>query len=152
MTVLFMVTVNNPLLLTQIDNTALFTTIQTPVPVSASVRDYVAGIPDLLRNDQINSLNAYDLSTLFVSIYPVNPALDKLGLDLFPQEGEGSLLYQNGSEDDDDNYKRAVHSGYLDPDVQVLYDANRPLVFYELSCSGCTLFLSKENGKVRISY
>lgn len=152
MTINFTVTLNNPLLITQIDNTAFFTTIQTPVPVFASVTDYVSGIPDLLRNDQINSLSSYDLSTIFVNVYPVNPALDKLGVDLFPQEGEGILLFQNGSEDDDDNYKRAVPNIYLDPDNQVLNDANRPLVFYELSCSGCILSLSKENGKVRLTY
>jgi len=80
--------------------------------------------------------------------------LDKFGPvpDGICHEGEGNLLYQNGSEDDDDFYAYHINSPYIDPDENVLTDNSRPLVFYQLDCQNCIIFLTKENGKIKITY
>jgi len=110
-------------------------------------------IPNLLRNDITTSLSSYNPSQIFVN-YPNDPSLDKFGPvpDGICHEGEGNLLYQNGSEDDDDFYAYHINSPYIDPDENVLTDNSRPLVFYQLDCQNCIIFLTKENGKIKITY
>lgn len=154
MVVTYQVTINTPLPpgTTDITNTATFTSAQVS-STSSSVTDYISGLPDVLRNDQTTTLASYNPSSIFVHMYPVRPAMDQWGPDAYPQEGEGALMAGNGSSDDDDFYKRAITNLWLDPDATVLTDSARPLVFYEVTCNGCTILLSKDpSGKIKITY
>lgn len=154
MVVTYQVTINTPLPpgTTDITNTATFTSTQVS-STSSSVTDYISGLPDVLRNDQTTTLASYNPSSIFVHMYPVRPAMDQWGPDAYPQEGEGALMAGNGSSDDDDFYKRAITNLWLDPDATVLTDSARPLVFYEVTCNGCTILLSKDpSGKIKITY
>jgi len=104
-------------------------------------------LPGLLRNDEI------------VSLAPLTPdpagllPLDPFGPDNFPGNGEGTLREEPGSDDDDDLYVPEVPSGYLDPDLDVLTDASRPLVFYRLTDPNADLRLEiTPSGRIRIVY
>jgi len=108
--------------------------------------------PHLLRNDEVISLSSYDPSQIFIQAYPLDPALDPVGPNKIAQEGEGAKRELNGSADDDDFYKSYVPSTWIDPDPTVLNDSGRPLVFYELTSSNCTLFLSKDGSNIKITY
>ncbi|MEJ5165950.1 MAG: thrombospondin type 3 repeat-containing protein, partial [Thermoanaerobaculia bacterium] len=108
--------------------------------------------PHLLRNDETTSLSSYDPSKIFIQAYPLDPALDPVGPNKIPQEGEGAKRSLNGSEDDDDFYKSYLPSTWIDPDATVLTDNSRPLVFYELTTPACTLYLTKEDGKIKVTY
>ncbi|HPR63144.1 MAG TPA: hypothetical protein PK014_02890 [Thermoanaerobaculia bacterium] len=103
-------------------------------------------IPDLLRNDEIASTNPLStaLNAIFVQTHPADPALDPSGANMVADEGEGSMMEANGSEDDDDFYAADITSPYVDPDPTVLTDNGRPLVFYEL-VGNCTIYLNKYN-------
>ncbi len=109
------------------------------------------GIPNLLRNDKVISLSSYNPSEIFVK-YPENPSLDGRGTNGISEIGEGERLEENGSSDDDDFYFYEVPSEWIDPDPSVLTDNLRPLVFYDLSSSNCTLFLTKEGNSIKITY
>lgn len=108
--------------------------------------------PHLLRNDEVTSLSSYDPEEIFIQRHPQDPALDPLGSNKYSQEGEGARTKLNGSDDDDDFYKSYLPSTWIDPDPTVLTDNSRPLVFYELTSSTCTIFLTKDSGKIRITY
>ncbi len=109
------------------------------------------GIPNLLRNDKVTSLSSYNPFEIFIK-YPENPALDGRGQNGISEIGEGEMLEENGSSDDDDFYFYEVPSEWIDPDPSVLTDSLRPLVFYQLTSSNCTLFLTKEAGSIKITY
>ena len=105
-------------------------------------------LPGLLRNDDVTALQptAPDLSSIF---QPGSPSLEPIGPDAFPGIGEGTLREVNGSDDDDDLYVPEVPSGYLEADLDVLADASRPLVFYQLTDPGATLRLNQVVVEVR---
>lgn len=154
MVVTYKVTLQDPMPVgqTSVVNTATFSSDQVS-STSSTVTDYINGYPDVLRNDQTTSLASYNPSAIFVHMYPVRPAMDQWGADYWPQEGEGALQQGNGSSDDDDFYKLAIPNTWLDPDTTVLSDNTRPLVFYEVTCNGCTILLTKDpSGKIKISY
>jgi hypothetical protein len=118
--------------------------------------DAVSGIPNLLRNDDTTSLAGYDPAAVFTKAYPL-PAgatsLQERGGNLYPDELEGGMISAPGSGDDDDHYLYRVINSFVDAaDAGVLTDAGRPLVFYELSCSSCTLYLTKDSGFIRFTY
>jgi hypothetical protein len=118
--------------------------------------DAVSGIPNLLRNDDTASLAAYNPGAIFTKAYPLPPgvtALQERGANLYPDELEGGMISAPGSGDDDDHYLYRVINSFVDAaDAGVLADAGRPLVFYELSCSTCTLYLTKDAGFIRFTY
>ena len=112
----------------------------------------ISGIPSLLRNDDVTSLATYNPPLIFTK-YPGDPSLDGFGPNGIAQIGEGAQQQGNGSSDDDDFYYYEVPSGYIDSDPTVLTDNGRPLVFYQLSCSGgCTVYLAKEAGSIKVTY
>jgi uncharacterized repeat protein (TIGR01451 family) len=113
-----------------------------------------AAYPNLLRNDDATVLNPV-LESIFIKSYPLPPAttsLDGVGVDLIPTEGEGAARPAPGSSDDDDFYIRTVTTTVLDPDVTVLGDDSRKLVFYELTCDACVITAEKRNGRVAITW
>jgi uncharacterized repeat protein (TIGR01451 family) len=118
--------------------------------------DAVSGIPNLLRNDDTTSLAAYNPGAIFTKAYPLPPgatALQERGANLYPDELEGGIIAAPGSGDDDDHYLYRVINSFVDAaDAGVLADDGRPLVFYELSCASCTLYLTKEAGFIRFTY
>jgi len=104
-------------------------------------------LPDLLRTDVVTS--TAPLIPPLAGIFP----LDGLGPDGFPGIGEGVLRALPGSDDDDDLYVPQIPSGFLDPDIDVLTDTSRPVVFYRLSDPTATLLLDiTPSGRLRFVY
>ena len=110
-------------------------------------------VTNLLRNDEITSIS------------PVVPALSDIftgrdinSLDYFgplgtPVEGEGSREGTNGSDDEDDLYRRDFPPGGIDPDLTpVIGDTARPLIFYQVAVPTNTLRNVKAGESGRISY
>lgn len=109
-------------------------------------------LPGLLRNDDLTALSPVTpaLSAIF---QPGNPSLEPLGPDNYPGIGEGLQRETTGSDDDDDLYVPEVPSGYLDPDLDVLSDVTRPLVFYQLTDPAADLRLVRtSSGRIQIVY
>jgi len=103
--------------------------------------------PNLLRNDQITSLTP--ITPGLGAIFPLDPT----GPDNFLGTGEGVLREFHGSDDDDDLYAPQIESGFMDPDLDVVTDNARPLVFYQLDDPNRTLFLAKSSfGRIVVTY
>ena len=83
-----------------------------------------------------------------------NTSLERTGPDLIQDAGEGSLLSDNGSADDDDFYVGSWVSGNLDPEPGgVVTDTSRPLIIYQLTTSTNTLMMVRDgSGNVVIYY
>jgi hypothetical protein len=109
-------------------------------------------LPGLLRNDEVSSLSPLVPAPAGI-FQPGDPSLEPLGPDNFPGNGEGTARETAGSDDDDDLYVPEVPSGYLDPDLEVLTDETRPLVFYQLTDPAAVLRLERtSSGRIRILY
>jgi uncharacterized repeat protein (TIGR01451 family) len=113
--------------------------------------------PNLLRNDDTTSIATYSPLAIFTKSYPLPPgetSLQGRGTNDNPEELEAGMLSVPGSGDDDDHYLRKVVSPLTDAaDAAILADDGRPLVFYELTCSSCTIYLQKTaGGRIQITW
>ena len=108
--------------------------------------------PWLLRNDEITALRplAPARETIFTGCG--GTSLDFAGDDLDPTAGEGARLLAAGSSDDDDALVEDFASGGLDPDPTVAKDASRPLVFYQVTLPVTTLYVTKADDRIRLSW
>lgn len=107
-----------------------------------------APIVGLLRNDEMTPTSPRTaLATIFSQDTGDLNSLDRDGPDGWAQPGEGVLQSYNGSSDDDDFYVLNFLNGSIDPDpIDVITDATRPLVFYQMTGEGNTLRLIRSGG------
>jgi uncharacterized repeat protein (TIGR01451 family) len=117
----------------------------------------VPNLPNLLRNDDRTNLSFVGMTAVFSKTYPLAPgdtSLQGRGTNLNPDELEAGMLSLPGSGDDDDHYLRKVVSPMTDAaDIAVVGDNGRPLVFYELTCDTCTIYLTQTpGGRVQITW
>ncbi len=122
----------------------------TPAAGTTLTASYAAAappqLPNLLRGDSITALAAAPAQ--LPALLPLRP----FGLNRTGDPGEGADPATPGTTDDDDFYVNFVTVGALDPDIAVLNDAGRPLVFYALDQDARVLRLSKSAGRIVISY
>jgi hypothetical protein len=117
----------------------------------------VGDIIHMLRSDKVTSLTdqATRVSCFDRPWAPLSTSLDPLGAKHRAMSGEG-VPPQPGAPDTadgDKSYILNVQNEQLDPEVAILTDDSRPLVFYELFDNNAnTLFLTKEAGRIKFTW